>query len=78
MAKAREAAERAESSLARMAARYGQIDLEEYKRLQAQAAQLKVGWRGRAGARGGGVVGGVVGSKVCTVGLGGAAPWIHP
>ena len=50
MAKAREAAERAEGSLQKMAARYGSIDLDEYNRVKEELAQAKVGWgMGRRG-----------------------------
>jgi len=40
--KAQEAAQRAETSLERLNQRYGTIDLDEYNRLKAEAAQMKV------------------------------------
>lgn len=43
VAKAVESAQRAESSLQRLSQRYGSIDLDEYNRVKAEAAQMKVG-----------------------------------
>jgi hypothetical protein len=43
VAKAVESAQRAELSMQRLSQRYGAIDLDEYNRVKAEAAQIKVG-----------------------------------